>query len=143
MLPMRPAGFLLRVVAFMIDIGLLWLIAWLLSVPLDVSFIAASPADMVEQHVLATLLAVMVFVAWLYFAGMESSSLQATLGKASMGLYVTDLRGSRASFPRTTIRHWAKIVSTLVVFIGYLMAVFTPRRQALHDMLAGCLVLKR
>jgi uncharacterized RDD family membrane protein YckC len=143
LLPVRPAGFLLRAVAFMIDIGLLWLVAWLVTIPLDVPFISATPADLAAGNVLLTLFAVMVFAAWLYFAGMESSGLQATLGKASMGIYVTDLRGMRASFPRTTIRHWARIVSTLIVFIGYLMAMFTPRRQALHDMLAGCLVLKR
>ena len=143
MLPLRPAGFLLRAVAFLIDMGLLWLVAWLVTIPLDVPFISATPADIATANVLLTLVAVMVFVSWLYFAGMEASGMQATVGKASMGIYVTDLRGMRASFARTTIRHWAKIVSTLIVFIGYLMAIVTPRRQALHDMLAGCLVLKR
>lgn len=142
-LPIRPAGFLLRAVAFLIDIGFLWLVAWLVTIPLDVPFISATPTDLAAQNVLLTLFAVMVFVAWLYFAGLESSGMQATLGKASMGIYVTDLRGMRASFARTTIRHWAKVVSTLIAFIGYLMAIVTPRRQALHDMLAGCLVLKR
>ena len=79
----------------------------------------------------------------LYFALMESSSMQATLGKAFMGLYVTDLRGVRVTFLRASARHWFKFLSTAIFFVGYLMAIFPPRRQGLHDMLAGCLVLKR
>jgi uncharacterized RDD family membrane protein YckC len=74
---------------------------------------------------------------------MESSSLQATLGKMTIGIFVTDLNGSRISFGRATGRHFAKIVSTLVFFLGYLMAGFTQRKQALHDVIAGCLVMRK
>ncbi len=80
---------------------------------------------------------------WLYFAIMESSAWQATLGKKALGLYVTDYDGRKISFARATGRHFAKILSTLILFIGYMMAGFTARKQALHDMIAGCLVLKK
>jgi uncharacterized RDD family membrane protein YckC len=85
-------------------------------------------------------------VTWLYHALMESSEWQATLGKKALGLVVTDLAGQRVSFGRATGRHFAKIVTNLASFgigLGYLMAAFTEKKQALHDMLAGCLVLQR
>jgi uncharacterized RDD family membrane protein YckC len=85
-----------------------------------------------------------VMVAWLYHAFMESSEWQATVGKRAMGLVVTDMAGRRVSFGRSTGRHFGKIITNLVpAFLGYIMAAFTEKRQALHDMMAGCLVLRR
>ena len=69
--------------------------------------------------------------------------MQATLGKAFMGLYVTDRNGMRVSFLRASFRHWSKLLSTAVFFTGYLLALFPPRHQALHDMIAACVVVKR
>jgi len=81
---------------------------------------------------------------WLYHALMESSEWQATVGKKALGLVVTDLAGQRVSFGRSTGRHFGKIITNMVPFlIGYIMAGFTEKNQALHDMLAGCLVLRR
>jgi len=81
---------------------------------------------------------------WLYHALMESSEWQATLGKKALGLVVTDMAGQRVSFARSTGRHFGKIITNMVpLFIGYIMAGFTAKKQALHDMLAGCLVLRR
>jgi uncharacterized RDD family membrane protein YckC len=81
---------------------------------------------------------------WLYHALMESSEWQATLGKKVLGLVVTDMAGQRVSFARSTGRHFGKIITNMVpLFIGYIMAGFTEKKQALHDMLAGCLVLRR
>jgi len=74
---------------------------------------------------------------------MESSELQATLGKMALGICVTDKYGNRISFGRATGRHFAKIISSLTLGIGYLAAAFTEKKQALHDIIAGCLVLKR
>jgi uncharacterized RDD family membrane protein YckC len=77
-----------------------------------------------------------------YYAGMTSSESQATLGKKAMGIKVTDLKGRRISFGRALGRELATILSVLILFIGYLMAFFTERKQALHDMVAGTLVVK-
>lgn len=82
-------------------------------------------------------------IQWLYFSLMESSVWQATLGKKALGLTVTDLEGRRISFGRATGRYFAKILSTLTIGIGYLMAGFTAKKQALHDMIAGTLVLRK
>ncbi len=81
---------------------------------------------------------------WLYHALMESSEWQATVGKKALGLVVTDMAGQRVSFARSTGRHFGKIITNVIpAFIGYIMAGFTEKKQALHDMLAGCLVLRR
>ena len=83
-----------------------------------------------------------VGIAFLYFAVLESSEHQATWGKRLIGLRVTDLDGGRISFGRATGRFFAKFVSYLTLFIGFLMQPFTKRKQALHDILAGTLVVK-
>ena len=83
-----------------------------------------------------------VSIAFLYFVVLESSEQQATWGKRLIGLRVTDLDGGRISFGRATARFFAKFVSYLTLFIGFLMQPFTKRKQALHDILAGTLVVK-
>ena len=84
-----------------------------------------------------------IILGWLYFAIMESSSTQGTLGKMALGIKVTNLSGDRISFGRATGRHLGKIISAFTFFIGYLMVAFTSRKQGLHDMMAGCLVVTR
>jgi uncharacterized RDD family membrane protein YckC len=81
-------------------------------------------------------------VSWLYSALMESSSKQATLGKMALGIRVTDLDGNRIGFGKATGRYFAKILSALILGIGFLMVAFTQRKQGLHDMLAGTLVMR-
>jgi uncharacterized RDD family membrane protein YckC len=81
---------------------------------------------------------------WLYFAYLESGEKQATWGKQILGIYVTDLAGYRITFARASGRFFAKLISGLIPLgIGYVMAGFTERKQALHDMIASCLVLRR
>jgi uncharacterized RDD family membrane protein YckC len=81
-------------------------------------------------------------VGWLYSALLESSSWQGTVGKKVLGIRVTDMDGNRIGFGRATGRHFAKLLSQLICLIGFIMAAFTERRQALHDMIAGTLVLE-
>jgi uncharacterized RDD family membrane protein YckC len=83
-----------------------------------------------------------LFANWIYEAAMESSSKQATVGKMALGLRVTDLEGRRISFARATGRHFAKLLSAMILLVGYIMAGFTDRKQALHDMIAGSLVVR-
>jgi len=80
---------------------------------------------------------------WLYFAMMESSEKGATFGKQMMGIRVTDAGGRQLSFARATGRYFAKFLSSAIFCIGYIMAAFTQKKQALHDMLAGSLVVSR
>ncbi len=81
---------------------------------------------------------------WLYHALCESSEWQGTPGKKALGLIVTDLAGQRISFGRATGRYFAKIITGMVPLgIGYILAGITEKKQALHDMIASCLVLRR
>jgi uncharacterized RDD family membrane protein YckC len=89
-----------------------------------------------------TLALVNLVVNWLYFALMESSSWQATLGKRAVGVKVINEQGSRVSFITATIRYIGKIVSGAILLIGYIMAAFTAKKQALHDMIATTYVVK-
>ncbi|HET6248699.1 MAG TPA: RDD family protein [Tepidisphaeraceae bacterium] len=82
-------------------------------------------------------------IIWLYFAFQESSRRQATLGKRLLGLIVTDENGQRISFLKATGRHFGKIVSQITLSYGYIMAGTTERKQALHDMIASCLVVMK
>ena len=84
---------------------------------------------------------VLIIIPWLYFAGFESSRSQATPGKLLMHIVVTDMTGNKPTFARVTLRHFAKFVSALIIFIGFLMIGLTQKRQGLHDKIAGCLVL--
>jgi uncharacterized RDD family membrane protein YckC len=80
---------------------------------------------------------------WLYFAILESSSWQATLGKKTLGLAVVNADGTRLTFGRACVRYVAKIVSGITLCIGYMMAGWTSQKRALHDMIAETLVVKR
>jgi uncharacterized RDD family membrane protein YckC len=81
-------------------------------------------------------------VQWLYFALLESSAKQGTLGKMALGIRVTDLDGNRISFGRATGRYFAKFISAIILYIGFIMAAFTAKKQALHDIIASTLVVK-
>jgi len=80
---------------------------------------------------------------WLYEAFMLSSEWQATVGKRAMNLAVTGLDGGRISFARATGRHFAKYVSACLLGAGFVIAAFTEKKQALHDIIAGTLVINK
>ena len=95
-----------------------------------------------EAAALLLITLVQMIIGWLYDALQESSAHQATLGKRVCGLRVTDLSGQRISFARATGRHFAEMLSALTLFIGYMMAGWTERKQALHDIIAGTYVVR-
>jgi uncharacterized RDD family membrane protein YckC len=88
-------------------------------------------------------LLVLIAMNWLYSAILESSARGATLGKMALGLRVTDVAGRRIGFGRASGRFFAKFLSALILMIGYVMAGLTRRKQGLHDMIAGCLVVAK
>lgn len=83
-----------------------------------------------------------IVAGWLYEAYFLSSERQATLGKMALGLKVTDMNGQRLNFGQATLRHFAKWLSNVTLSIGYIIAGFTQRKQALHDLVAGTVVLR-
>ena len=78
-----------------------------------------------------------------YYGLMESSRHQATLGKLACGLYVTDIVGARVSLGKAMCRYLASLLSGIILCVGYLMGAFTQKKQCLHDILCGTLVIKR
>jgi len=138
----KYAGFWRRAAALMIDRALLGFVNFSLSVLYAIVSGVEPDSEAMGEIVLAS--AIFGFLLrWLYHTLMESSSMQATIGKAALGILVTDDRGGRISTVRANGRYWAKIVSAIPLGFGFLMAGFTPRRQALHDLIAGTLVVRR
>ena len=84
---------------------------------------------------------VLLFGYRLYFAGMESSPLEATIGKTFLRLRVTDLAGHRISFTRATLRYLGRIVSVGTFLLGFLIALGSRRKQSLHDLMAKTVVV--
>ena len=78
----------------------------------------------------------------LYSVWLESSVWQATIGKKLLRLKVVDLRGERIRFWRSFSRNAAKSCSALILGVGYLMPLWTQKRQALHDRMVGCVVVR-
>ncbi|MGE5582378.1 MAG: RDD family protein [Bacillota bacterium] len=83
-----------------------------------------------------------VAIHWGYFTGFETSKYRATPGKRMMGIYVTDLDQKGLFFGQANIRYWAKILSMLPLFSGFILAGLTKKKRALHDFIAGTIVLK-
>ncbi len=154
--PIQPvtqyAGFWLRVVASFVD-SLVMIPLGMVAVAIFGGAIFANldrlqgdpdPAVIASFIGAYALVGIIFFVGtWLYHAYMESSRHQATLGKLALGLCVTDLNGNRISFGRASGRHFSKLITGMTFGVGYAMAGFTERRQCLHDMIAGCLVVKK
>lgn len=126
------AGFWVRVAAYFLDYAIIMVGSLVISIGL-VSM--GDVAGVIGGFVL-------LLVTLLYYPVMESSARQATFGKSLAGIKVTDLDGKRLSFGRALLRTIAKILSAIPFCIGFLLAAFTARKQALHDMLAKTLVVR-
>lgn len=153
------AGFWLRLIALIIDGIVVSIVEFIVFVPLlsalGLGFVGAmSDMDMEEPGNIVGLVGAIVAAAgayWilataiqiLYFSIMESSNSQATLGKMAMGIKVTDMQGGRLDFTKAFLRNFCKLISNFTLLIGYIMAGFTEKRQALHDLIAGALVVKK
>lgn len=127
-LEINYAGFWQRAVATFIDV-VLWVVF-----SLAVAFL---PIDEEFYGVMGFI------IAWMYYGLLDSSSWQGTIGKKVMNIAVCDLDGNRISFLRASTRYFLHILSYIILFFGYLMVVFTRRKQALHDMISGCVVVKK
>jgi len=130
------AGFWRRLLAYIIDATLL----------AGVEVVMATAVKLLipgDYQALANVAPVSVAIGWAYFVVMESSPAQGTLGKIALSLMVTDVHGDPVTFRRALFRNLFKILSTLFIFAGWALAAFTPRKQALHDLLAGTLVMRK
>ena len=150
--PVAYAGFWLRFVAWIIDRIVLQFAGSIITLPFAASMgirefmrtHPSSPEDFIPLFEnLRRVFLIILVLEWLYYALLESSAWQATLGKKALGLEVTDLAGARVTFGRATGRYFARYISFFTIGIGYIMAGFTQKKQALHDMIAGTLVIRK
>lgn len=148
---MPYAGFWWRFLAYIIDGVLFSVVIFVIMIPFapDVATTTTMGPDgqMVMNTGPATFATginlVQVLIGWLYFTVLESSEWQGTIGKKLLGLRVTDMDGNRISFARANGRYWSKIISAIILCIGFIMIAFTEKKQGLHDMIAKTLVLKK
>jgi uncharacterized RDD family membrane protein YckC len=133
-------GFWLRFVAYIIDSVILNVAVFIISFVIGLGVGGGGRGAAQTAQLVASLLGIVL--AWLYFALQESSEAGATLGKRALGLRVLRGDGARLSFGRATGRFFAKILSAVILMIGYIMAGFTDRKRALHDMVADTVVIK-
>jgi uncharacterized RDD family membrane protein YckC len=131
------AGFARRLAAYLIDFMVL------MTLGMPMILLLALFTRLSDQSLERIVMIVSILVVWQYCALLESSKHQATLGKILLGLQVVDLQGNRIGFWRATVRHFAKIISKLFFFLGFVIIDFTIKKQGMHDMMAGCLVIKR
>jgi uncharacterized RDD family membrane protein YckC len=150
--PIHYAGFWRRFVALIIDQLILAVPRWIIGLFFGVSVLSTilSMGDNFDPAILFGIIANAIWVAvitgilqWLYYALFESSAMQATPGKMALGIIVTDMDHQQISFMRASGRFFGKIISGLILCIGYIMAGFTPKKQALHDIMADCLVVTK
>lgn len=120
------AGFWVRVVALIIDL-----------------IIISLAGGLVATVTMGAGVVLTFFGPWLYEAFMLSSEWQATVGKRAMSIAVTGADGGRITFARATGRHFAKYISACILGIGFIMAAFTSKKQALHDLIAETFVVHR
>ncbi|MFZ5643211.1 MAG: RDD family protein [Bacillota bacterium] len=140
------AGFWIRAVALLIDFIIIKVCFALIDrfyYLLYVTVGLGAKMEFIFYYADYAMIAVSFIAYWLYFAKMESSTTQGTLGKMFFGIIVTDLNGQRISFKTASIRFFGKIISTVILLIGFFMAAFSPKKQALHDIIAGTYLVKR
>jgi uncharacterized RDD family membrane protein YckC len=152
--PVSYAGFWRRFAAHLIDSILISVVEFVIFIPalalvgigVFTTAMEADPESLVGLVMIAVgayfvTILLSIILGWLYYALMESSARGATVGKLVLGIRVTDPSGGRISFGRATVRYFSKIISAMILMIGYIMAAFTDRKQALHDIIAGTLVV--
>jgi uncharacterized RDD family membrane protein YckC/Tfp pilus assembly major pilin PilA len=148
--PLLHAGFWRRFAAYIIDmliVGAAAFVLYMLFVFVVVVPAAASGDGHVNEAAFGgsflLLWAAIIVAQWLYFALCESSAWQATPGKMALNMCVTDMYGRRIGFGQATGRYFGKILSGFIFDIGFMMAGWTARKQALHDLMASCCVVRK
>ncbi len=148
--PVAYAGFWERFAAILIDGVALWVVGYILGMifgaPTQEEILAMSETEGFSSAITTSYFStanMFAFVLnWLYFAFFVSCPWQATLGKRALGIKVTNMQGGRISFLNATGRYFATILSAIILLIGYLMMLWDPKKQTLHDKLAATLVVK-
>ncbi len=131
-------GFWRRFAAYVLDSVLLQFVIYILALVFGFGFFLSESGF---GELTAMWIILSILLPWIYFAAMESSDTRATFGKLALGLIVSDLSGKQISFGRASGRYFGKILSGIILGIGFIMAGLTDKKQALHDIISDCLVI--
>lgn len=143
------AGFLRRWAALFIDSIILSVVFYALSMFFGMAAVFGSASldagtgAAALNGIFAMMYLLYFLMAGAYYSLLESSSNQATVGKMALGIKVTDRDGQRLSFVHALARWASASLSYLTFYIGFFFAGWTERKQALHDFVAGTLVVDR
>ena len=155
--PTEYAGFWIRFAAYFVDSIIISFLEFLVVLPLlAIAGLEVVGLDLISElrntdpevtwsifaSTIIGLSSSILLITWFYYALLESGARQATVGKMILKIKVTDSTGGRISFARASLRYFSKILSSLFMMIGYIMAGFTPKRQALHDYIADTYVVR-
>ena len=156
--PIDYAGFWIRFVAYVIDSIIIGFLEFIIVLPIlglfgikifELSTIRdlenADPELFIPviASAITGLSLTVLLITWFYYALLQSGARQATVGKMALGLKVTDVNGDRLTFARASLRYFSKILSGLFMMLGYIMAGFTEKKQALHDIIANTYVVRQ
>lgn len=137
--PVRYAGFWIRVVAYIIDYFVISIVSWILMAVFGISSFVMNPNDFnLSLFVGVYMIMIVLWVA--YYVVMETSSSQGTFGKMAVGIKVGKANGERLTLLNAIGRFFSKILSGLILCVGYMMAGWDPKKQALHDKIADTYV---
>ena len=140
----RYGGFWIRVLAYIVDTIIVGVIYAIIGMFFGLGFDSVMMEDAQAASMMTSAMGLLnILIVILYSVGFISSSLQATPGKLLVGVKVTDDQGQRISILRALGRELSKIISALILLIGYIMVAFTDRKRGLHDMIAGTQVAYR
>lgn len=137
-------GFWWRFIAAIIDGIIMMVFFFILSLVFGISMMGGTVDPATGMPVISPVSYLLQFgIPIVYYGVMQASAMQATVGKMAIGAIVTDVHGNRLSYGKSFLREICKIPSGLVLLIGYIMVGFTARKQGLHDIMAGTLVMKK
>tara|TARA_B100000579_G_C22699538_1_gene789097 strand:- start:551 stop:970 length:420 start_codon:yes stop_codon:yes gene_type:complete len=139
---MSYAGFWKRAASYLIDFIIFSILA--MAVAFIIGFMLAANDPYIDDLTLEFFGGLVgALSTWIYYAAFESSTKQATPGKMALGIIVTDLEGNRISFGRASGRFFSKLISSLIIGIGFIMVAFTEKKQGLHDKMCECLIIDK
>lgn len=135
-----PAGLCKRFFAHLFDIIILYIITIVIAFIFAVLYSLFITIDEIPEYLAYGLF---FTISWLYYTLMESSPKQATIGKQSMGIFVTDLNGDRLSFKAASSRNCSKIIFNFALGVSFITMFVTEKNQAFHDIVSRTLVVQK
>jgi uncharacterized RDD family membrane protein YckC len=151
----RFGGFWIRFVASLLDGIILAVVAGIFSAFLFPAFMSrglvrnSNPTPEEALAMIAPMLGIMgVIVLLNMIVGCSYETffiarLGATPGKMALGLKVVRPDGGPITAGRAAGRYFAKMISSMILMIGYIIAGFDSQKRALHDMICDTRVIKR